>query len=105
MAPKAPLARTSAAPRYISACFRSSCVSSNTCRKTRSSAADMTTFRRAITRRATSRLLPGSYVVSSSAPPQENEGMYFGGNPAPNTLLDTPTTVPVLNIVLMALLE
>ncbi len=31
--------------------------------------------------------------------------MYLGGNPAPKTLLETPTTVPVLNIVLIPDLE
>ena len=40
-----------------------------------------------------------------SEPPQANEGTNLGGKPVPKMFALTPTTVPVLNMVLMLHLE
>jgi hypothetical protein len=42
--------------------------------------------------------------VNPEAPPQEKLGTKFRGNPEPKILAETPTTVPVLNIVLIPLI-
>ena len=45
------------------------------------------------------------YGFNPCGPPQENEGIKFLVNPAPNILQLTPTVVPVLKDVLIAHLE
>lgn len=44
-------------------------------------------------------------VLNPAAPPQAKEGIKFLGKPLPKILALTPTTVPVLNIVLIPHLE
>lgn len=44
-------------------------------------------------------------VVKPTAPPHEKDGIKFLGNPEPKIFDATPTTVPVLNIVLIPHLE
>ena len=50
-------------------------------------------------------VLRGELIYAMPAlPPQLNDGIKLRGKPLPKTLALTPTTVPVLNIVLIALL-
>ncbi len=55
---------------------------------------------RSITRCATSYAFSSSNTASF---PQAKSGTNYEGNPEPKTLAHTPTTVPVLNMVLILL--
>ena len=63
------------------------------------------TFLLSITFRDTSNTLLKTKVLYPADPPHEKEGIKFLGKPGPNTLHETPTTVPVLNIVFIPHLE
>ena len=62
-------------------------------------------LRLSITSRAVSVALRSWWVIMPDAPPQEKEGIKVRGNPDPKMLAATPTTVPVLNMVLIPHLE
>src|SRR5688572_18243385 len=56
---------------------------------------------RCITRSPVSVAFCKLYVENPCPPPHEKEGIKFLGKPAPKIFAEKPTTVPVLNIVLM----